>query len=417
MPARRVPSGCTAWADLGGFGADQLRWPILTDNGVECVAGNYDAAIARADPDCGCGYRDPKDNAFAQLIYDHTLATTGRLFAAWMGPLPTQRRETLEGVDVHLVHGSPLAPNDFWWESLPDSGAPPRRRGLRGRDRAAAPTVACPGSDASATLSWSTSAYSESRRTTAAARSGTRSLDLADGHVAGELIPLAYDWAAQAASMGAAQLPEPFVETIETGWWTTCLDSCARAERSRGRYHLYRTTLPSGLRPAADGWGETAAQPSQATGRSSHSSAPRTSPPGCGCTRTSTAIWPATTAPSPPHRRHRPRPALRLFPALSSTRLYRPGFTELYLTGGEPFIHPGHHRRPPRLRLRRAAALVRRMTTRCSCEACLAAGLADHPNRTLTVQSSLDGATPAPTHDVQAGFPVPRSAPSTASAT
>ena len=23
-------------------------------------------------------------------------------------------------VDLHLVHGSPLAVNDFWWESLPD---------------------------------------------------------------------------------------------------------------------------------------------------------------------------------------------------------------------------------------------------------------------------------------------------------
>ena len=45
--------------DLGGFGAeiDEL-WPILVDERVECIAGNYDAAIARADPDCGCGYRD-----------------------------------------------------------------------------------------------------------------------------------------------------------------------------------------------------------------------------------------------------------------------------------------------------------------------------------------------------------------------
>ena len=79
--------------DLGGFGAEvDALWPILTGNDVTCVAGNYDVAIARADPDCGCGYRDPRDNAYAQLTYDHTLAHTSRTFAAWMGQLPTERR-------------------------------------------------------------------------------------------------------------------------------------------------------------------------------------------------------------------------------------------------------------------------------------------------------------------------------------
>ncbi len=107
--------------DLGGFGAEvDALWPLLTGNDITCIAGNYDVAIARADPDCGCGYRDPRDNAYAQLIYDHTLAHTSRQFAAWMGTLPTERRLRIEDVDLHLVHGSPLALNDFWWESLSD---------------------------------------------------------------------------------------------------------------------------------------------------------------------------------------------------------------------------------------------------------------------------------------------------------
>ncbi len=90
--------------DLGGFGADcDAIWPLLVEGGVECIAGNYDVAIARGDPDCGCGYSDERDNHFAQLIYDHTLAHTSADFAAWMGKLDAERRERIGGVEVHLV--------------------------------------------------------------------------------------------------------------------------------------------------------------------------------------------------------------------------------------------------------------------------------------------------------------------------
>lgn len=107
--------------DLGGFGADMdSLWPLLTSADVQCIAGNYDVALARGDGDCGCGYRDPRDNQYAQLIYDHTRAHTSQAFAAWMGRLPTEQRFELGGCEVHLVHGSPVALNDFWWESLPE---------------------------------------------------------------------------------------------------------------------------------------------------------------------------------------------------------------------------------------------------------------------------------------------------------
>jgi len=93
---------------------------LLLDAGVECIAGNYDVAIGRRQADCGCGYADAEDNAFAAVAYDYTFRHTSAEFADWMTTLPTERRESVDGVDVHLVHGSPLALNDFWWESLPD---------------------------------------------------------------------------------------------------------------------------------------------------------------------------------------------------------------------------------------------------------------------------------------------------------
>ncbi|MDQ6837019.1 MAG: metallophosphoesterase, partial [Actinomycetota bacterium] len=72
---RRGAARIFCLGDLGGFGAEpEAIWELLVTGGVECIAGNYDVAIGRGDPDCGCGYRDPRDNEFAQIAYDYTRA-------------------------------------------------------------------------------------------------------------------------------------------------------------------------------------------------------------------------------------------------------------------------------------------------------------------------------------------------------
>ncbi|MBX9393923.1 radical SAM protein [Streptomyces sp. TRM72054] len=385
--------------DIGGFGAEvDALWPILTGNDIICVAGNYDVAIARGDTDCGCGYRDPKDNEFAQIVYDHTLATTDRAFAAWMGDLPTERRETIDGVDVHMVHGSTLALNDFWWESLPEE---------QHRQRVAASgadVILCTHSG----LPWQ-------RRTGDTltvnvgvlgkpANDGQRNvwyalLDLDDGHATAELVPLAYDWQAQAASMRAAGLPEVFVETIETGWWTTCLEILPPHERARGRYHLYRSTLPTGFRPAADGWG-----PDPGPGLDGD----RPVVPLFGSPYFPSRLWLYTNfhcnlacdycaVASSPKATPRTLPADR-FRALVDEAV-KAGFTELYVTGGEPFLHPGIVEL-----LDHASAQLPTvvMTNAMLLRGRRADGLADLAGRKLTVQTSLDGATPH-THDLHRG--------------
>jgi pyruvate-formate lyase-activating enzyme/predicted phosphodiesterase len=234
--------------DLGGFGAEcDAIWPLLVESEVECIAGNYDLAIGRGDPDCGCGYSDERDNHYAQLIYDYTVEHTDRSFAAWMRELPPQQRERIGGVDVHMVHGSPLAINDFLWESLPDdelsvrveaSGADvllcthtgiPWQRAVDGTLVVNVGVVGRPANDG--------------RRETWYAV-----LDLEDARARAALVPVSYDWRAQARSMRAAGLPEAFVETIETGWWTTCLEVVPPRERSRGRFHVYREALSDAWR-------------------------------------------------------------------------------------------------------------------------------------------------------------------------
>ncbi|MGH9077096.1 MAG: metallophosphoesterase family protein [Acidimicrobiales bacterium] len=232
--------------DLGGFGAEpEALWGLLVAGGVSCIAGNYDVAVGRGGPDCGCGYRHPEDNAYAQIAYDYTLAHVSAGFAAWMRDLPTQRREVLGGVEVHMVHGSPLGLNDFFWESATEADA--RRRA----EASGAGLVLCTHTG----LPWQRQVGHCLVVNVGAlgrpANDGRREVwyavvDLTAGKASAELVPRAYDWAAQAASMRAAGLPEAFAETIETGWWASCLQVLPPDERSRGLYQVYRSELAAG---------------------------------------------------------------------------------------------------------------------------------------------------------------------------
>lgn len=323
--------------DLGGFGAEcDAVWPLL--DGVECIAGNYDVAIGRGDPDCGCGYADERDNHYAQLIYDYTRTKTSAAFAAWMRQLPLERREPIGGVDVHMVHGSPVAINDFVWESLDDdelrlrvgaSGADvllcthtgiPWQRRIDGALIVNVGTVGRPANDG--------------RRNTWYAV-----LDLADGEARAELVPVAYDWRAQAASMRAAGLPEAFVETIETGWWTTCLEVVPPRERARGRFHVYHDALPTGFDEDGVGWADAPALPDDG----------RPAVELFGTAAFPSRLWIYTNfhcnlacdycvVASSPHARRRAIGSER-FRALVDEAVAE-GFRELYVTGGEPFLEP-----------------------------------------------------------------------------
>jgi pyruvate-formate lyase-activating enzyme/predicted phosphodiesterase len=388
--------------DLGGFGAEvDALWPILTENEIVCIAGNYDVAIARADADCGCGYRDPTDQAYAQLIYDHTLATTSRAFAAWMGRLPTQRREHLDGVDLHLVHGSPLALNDFWWESLPDAEH-------RLRTAASGAEVIC---CTHTGLPWAKRIAGSlvvnvgvlgKPPNDGRPQARYALVDLDHGAPAAEIVALDYDWAAQAASMRAAGLPEAFAETIETGWWTTCIESLPPAERSAGRYHLYRSALPRTFAPTGGAWTDTTAQVN--VGPEERPVVPLFASPwfpprlwiytnfhcNLACDYCAVASSPRAT----PRKLTAARVRALVDEALAE------GFQEIYFTGGEPFLHPEI--------AEMLAYSATRLPTVVLTNAMLFRGrrlqqlgtLAGQEN--LVIQTSLDGATPA-THDAHRG--------------
>ena len=377
--------GCDALyclGDLGGFGAEcDAIWPLLLEHDVTTIAGNYDVAIGRGDDDCGCGYADERDNAYAQVMYDYTRAHTSPAFAAWMARLPAELRACLGGVDVHMVHGSPLAINDFMWESLPDeelalrvqaSGAElllcshtgiPWSRTVQGCLVVNVGAIGRPANDGRTDVRYAV-------------------LDLAGAAVERvEHVALAYDWRAQAASMRRADLPEPFVETIETGWWTTCLEVVPPRERARGAFHVYREALPEladADRPVVGLFG-TALFPPRLWIYSNF---------GCNL-----ACGYCVVA-SSPHARPRELPGER-FRALVDEAVHE-GFAEIYVTGGEPFVHPEivslieyAADRLPTVVLTNAMLFTGRRRREL-------ARLAGCPD--LVLQSSIDGARAA-THD------------------
>jgi predicted phosphodiesterase len=224
--------------DLGAFGPyPDLVFPLLRSSGVQCIQGNYDNSLAGGLADCQCGYTDPRDNYFARLSYGYTFKNTSDENKAWLGLLPQALRLNIEGYHVLLCHGSPRKMNGFLWESTtPDQF-------LKYLFAEAKADIIC---TTHTGIKWHRSLNSnrhfinvgvlgrpENDGTT---RVWYTMLSIDSRGVAVEFVPIGYDHEALAREMHRERLPEEFIETIRTGWWTTCLEVLPHKERARGRF-------------------------------------------------------------------------------------------------------------------------------------------------------------------------------------
>jgi diadenosine tetraphosphatase ApaH/serine/threonine PP2A family protein phosphatase len=229
--------GIYALGDFGAFGPHPDRvFPILIEAGALPIQGNYEESLSTGATDCHCGYTDPRDNHFAQLSYDYTFENTSDEWKNWMGTLPGTRRLEIGGRRVLLVHGSPRKINEFLWEStspvvfleklLADADADVlvcthtglhwKRRLPSGRLVVNAGVLGRPANDGNTNVWYARLTFSDS--------------------VEVEFVPVVYDHQALAREMQEEKLPSEFIETIRTGWWTTCLEILPARERERGRY-------------------------------------------------------------------------------------------------------------------------------------------------------------------------------------
>jgi hypothetical protein len=234
---RRGADAVYCLGDLGAFGPHPDRvFPLLHAAGVRCIQGNYDNSIGNDLPDCQCGYTDPRDNHFAALSYAYTLEHTSPPNRAWLRDLPAQERPGLGRYRLLMCHGSPRRMNEFLWESttpthflqhLADAFAADVilathtgikwHRPLAGNRHFVNVGVLGRPENDGRTCVWYTLLEARPALTV-------------------EFIPVEYDHRRLAHEMRAERLPEEFVETILTGWWTTCLEVLPAKERRRGKF-------------------------------------------------------------------------------------------------------------------------------------------------------------------------------------
>lgn len=223
--------------DLGAFGPHPDRIPeVLIGRGISGVMGNYEESLSSGAADCHCGYTDPRDNHYAQISYDYTFERTSDVYKRWMGTLPRQIRFDAGGVRFLLCHGSPRKINEFLWRSTtPDAFLTKLftdhaadvvvcthtglqwHREVGGRHLINAGVIGRPANDGRTNV-WYTI------------------VEVRDGGVQVEFVPLEYDHHALIDEMRTEKLPEEFIETIATGWWTTCLEILPTKERAAGKW-------------------------------------------------------------------------------------------------------------------------------------------------------------------------------------
>jgi diadenosine tetraphosphatase ApaH/serine/threonine PP2A family protein phosphatase len=224
--------------DLGAFGPhpEAVR-PLLAQGSVRSIQGNYETSLASGREDCNCGYTDPRDNHFAELSYRYTEQHCSAEFKAWMGRLPLRRRVRIGDRELLLVHGSPRRINEFLFHSTSPvpflevlleqnrcdgllcthTGLQWHRRLPSGRDVVNVGVIGRPANDGETHVWYAL-------------------LTDREGELGVELLPLPYDHQALAAEMRSERLPEEFVATVLTGWWTTCLEILPARERAASRF-------------------------------------------------------------------------------------------------------------------------------------------------------------------------------------
>lgn len=236
---RRGVDAVYCLGDMGAFGPHPDRTiALLVEHGVECVQGNYDHSIGNELNDCQCGYTDPRDNHFAQISYDYTLAHTSAESRRYLRDLPPEIRLELGPRQVLLCHGSPRKMNEFLWESTTSTqfldylarehradviaathtGIKWRRELAAGKHFVNVGVLGRPENDGRTNVWYTLLEHSPT------------------GGFRAEFAPVEYDHARLAREMRVEGLPDEFIATVLTGWWTTCLEVLPAKERKAGRF-------------------------------------------------------------------------------------------------------------------------------------------------------------------------------------
>lgn len=223
--------------DLGAFGPYPDRvFPIIHENNIKVVQGNYDYSVGNGLNDCQCGYTDPRDNYFAKLSYDYTFKNTSDENKLFLKNLPKEIRLNIYDKEILLCHGSPRRTNEFLWESTTSSHFLAKlfkdfnadiilgthtgihwHRFIENKLFANVGVIGRPENNGKIDV-------------------GYTIFEINNNDYLTQYVSIEYDYLRLALEMKEEKIPEPFIETILTGWWTTCLEILPAKERIRGKF-------------------------------------------------------------------------------------------------------------------------------------------------------------------------------------
>ncbi len=112
--------------DLVGYGAnpneviDRLR-----EREIPTIMGNYDDGVGYDRDDCGCAYTTKEDRDLGDRSLAWSKAAVIPENKNYLRKLPSQIRETVNGWDVLLVHGSPRKINEYLFADRPEERVAP----------------------------------------------------------------------------------------------------------------------------------------------------------------------------------------------------------------------------------------------------------------------------------------------------
>jgi len=224
---------CTG--DVVAYGADAAATVALVRGAVgHVVMGNCEASIAAAAPDCGCGF--PAGSSCERLSaawFAYAARELDEDARCWMAALPPRIDLEIAGVRLAVIHGGVDVINRFVFAS---TAAATKRAEIErsGCDGVIGGHCGLPFTQAIDGRLWHNAGAVGLPANDGTTRVWCSILTAEAGGIAIEHRALEYDWAAAAAGMRRAGLPQEYAAALATGLWPSCDVLPLKEIRERG---------------------------------------------------------------------------------------------------------------------------------------------------------------------------------------
>ena len=107
--------------DLVGYGTfpDEVM-ELVRQSGDPVIMGNYDQGVGNSSDDCGCAYTTTEARLLGERSIAWTNLHTSEANKRYLRNLPFDFPLSLNGLNLHIVHGSPRRINEYLYEDRPE---------------------------------------------------------------------------------------------------------------------------------------------------------------------------------------------------------------------------------------------------------------------------------------------------------